>query len=255
MFINDILSSWIFTILLIMYFVWMRKLLTLIFDIVIPNTGLYFLLSWYQYVIRISNLSLNVYAKLKSVLSWKMKVLAVFAIFLHLTSAFELFPENVWIYIEMLVKNKGLMNPHVIEPVYDRWQNGMLQPQVCNYLLPRVLLWDPLNQFPLLQRTPPVCTEHDNILVSGQWRCRKAMQPRWIYDKNGPIVLVMRNYICKSKEASHNFLSGECFLTDQLPPSIEIPFRLTHRAGFTTNLQWNVTQRYNQNCCFTLVIN
>lgn len=96
-----------------------------------------------------------------------MKVLAVFAIFLHLTSAFELFPENVWIYIEMLVENKGLMNPHVIEPVYDRWQNGMLQPRVCNYLLPRVLLWDPLNQYPLLQRNPPVCTEHDNILVSG----------------------------------------------------------------------------------------
>lgn len=81
------------------------------------------------------------------------------------------------------------------------------------------------------------------------------MQPRWIYDKYGPIVLVMRNYICKTKEASHNFLSGEYFITDQLPPSIEIPFRLTHRAGFTTNLQWNVTQRYNQNCFFTLGIN
>lgn len=77
---------------------------------------------------------------MKSVLSLKMEVLAVFAIFLHLTSAFELFPENVWIYIEMLVENKGLMNPHVIEPVYDRWQNGMLQPRVCKYLLPCVLL-------------------------------------------------------------------------------------------------------------------
>lgn len=44
-----------------------------------------------------------------------MRVLAVFAIFLHLTSAFELFPENVWIYIEILVENKGLMNPHVID--------------------------------------------------------------------------------------------------------------------------------------------
>lgn len=81
------------------------------------------------------------------------------------------------------------------------------------------------------------------------------MQPRWIYDKYGPIVLVMRNYICKTKEASHNFLSGEYFITDQLPPSIEIPFCLTHRARFTTNLQWNVTQRYNQNCFFTLGIN
>lgn len=81
------------------------------------------------------------------------------------------------------------------------------------------------------------------------------MQPRWIYDKYGPIVLVMRDDICKTKEASHYFLSGECFIIDQLPPSIEIQFRLTHRARFTTNVQWNVTQRYNQNCFFTLGIN
>lgn len=143
-------------------------------------------------------------------------------------------------------------------PMYDRWQNGMLQPRVCtgNYFLPRVLLWDPLNQFPLLQQNPPVCTEQDNILVSGQWRYKNTMQPRWIYDKNGPIILVLRNYIFKSKEASHhNFLSGECFITDQLSPRIEVPFRLTHRAGFTTNLQCNVTQRYNQNCCFISGIN
>lgn len=51
----------------------------------------------------------------------KMKVFVVFVIFFYLISVFELFFENVWIYIEMLVENKGFMNLYVIELVYDRW--------------------------------------------------------------------------------------------------------------------------------------
>lgn len=158
----------------------------------------------------------------------------------------EITHDEIWDYIRQAVDLHGKLNPKIIEQDIQRWHDdAMDKPKVWQYIIPRILLWDPLNQYPKLLKSKIICQLHNSLFIPGNWRVKKTIQPRWIYDKSGPILLIMRSYICKcGNNSSHMVLSGEKIITDQLPECIDIPFRLSHRAGFSTDLQEEIVQRF-----------
>ena len=169
----------------------------------------------------------------------------ILIVFVSPNVAIENFDDEIWSYINEMIKTQGQSYPHIIEPTTNKWPSTQNEPKLLCYFRPRILLWDPLNQYPLLVKDHLECKEHSTNLVSSHWRSKKSWPPRWIYDGQGAVLLVMRTYTCKSgTEQSHFLLSGESCITEQLPSCIEIPFLLSHRAGFTLSLEADIVERY-----------
>jgi hypothetical protein len=151
---------------------------------------------------------------------------------------------DIWQCIDRTVNERGADNPVFINYQAQRWKSRGDIIQVWQYLVPRLLLWDPLDQYQLIVRDSIRCPEHGVTLTTGSLRSTNNLPPRWLYDIDGATLLIMRNYECRGRAATHSFLSEEAIITDQLPSCIPLPFRLSHRAGYTVRLQDLVIRRY-----------
>lgn len=183
-----------------------------------------------------------------SILYENMYFLLYFLLLLLPSYGIEHFEQEIWNYISDVIDLKGSFAPHIVEPLSYQtvWQpNQLNEPKLVTYLYPRILLWDPMNQYPVLLKDHFICREHGTILTASHWRSKKTMQPRWIYDEQGAVLLVQRMYQCrKNNTPNHGFLSGELTVTEQLPACIELPFKLSHRAAFTISLETDIVERY-----------
>lgn len=100
-------------------------------------------------------------------------------------------------------------------------------------IMPQVIVWNPLIQFPLLQDSMKKCPREncDGTLVLHMWSDGqiKGMQPRLLHDIRYMILLVSAIYKCSHE---HIIYATDASLLKVIP-SIHIPFILLHRSGFT----------------------
>ena len=104
-------------------------------------------------------------------------------------------------------------------------------PNPDDYLLPTVLIWDPVEQFQLLTLECPVCLvpliNHEKKWADGS----TAGKPRILHSFKHTVLLVSRIYICKNH--MHVLLAHDEKVLSLLSRSVKIPFVLLHRTGYT----------------------
>ena len=115
-------------------------------------------------------------------------------------------------------------------------------PATCNpecsdeYLLPSVILWDPLSMYhsSLQGRAVLVCTTCSKELKVACWNDGSSshLQPRLIHSIEDFVLLVSAVYTC---EEGHRILAHDQRILSSLPCKDMIPFTLIHKTGFTTN--------------------
>ena len=133
-------------------------------------------------------------------------------------------------YILSKRKSYQKQSPFVIEStVRDREKFN--SDKYC----PRLLLWDPMQQYPSLKIN---CPHHDVVLNStDRWSGTKHSLPRRLYDIHGCVFLVACKYRCESAEGTHfQIASDEGILNQVKDQGIDIPFSLQHVAGVTTKM-------------------
>ena len=100
-------------------------------------------------------------------------------------------------------------------------------------LMPRVIIWNPLVQFPLNRRSLEKCPKENcnGDLTFYTWANgeRKGMQPRLIHDIRSNVILVGAIYRCSS---DHVVYSTDANILQKLDRA-HTPFILLHRTGFT----------------------
>lgn len=119
-------------------------------------------------------------------------------------------------------------------------------PKPAEFLVPAVILWDPLNQVPNLTELACPHEIHDNEVCVlrahtsnkgnyGRWKASRGTQdiPRALYCCDGCTLLVSRLYTCKK---GHKIISHDPRLMENIPSSYQVPFYLLHRTGFTHEL-------------------
>lgn len=142
-------------------------------------------------------------------------------------------------------KEGGLPADAILPPIpVPRDDPGPPRPD--KFLVPSVILWDPLGQ--VTNMTELACPHeiHDNetcvlrVHTSsksnyGRWKAARGTQdvPRVLYCCEGSTLLVSRMYTCKK---GHKIISHDPRVIDHIPSSYEVPFFLLHRTGFTREL-------------------
>ena len=119
-------------------------------------------------------------------------------------------------------------------------------------ILPRVILWNPLVQIPLLSSILVQCPfEHcESSLVLHSWTMgqNNGRLPRLIHDTEGVALLVSALYKCSN---GHLIYSTDPRLMKKISIPY-LPFILLHRTGFTrsfiTNVGSLVQQGLSMNC-------
>lgn len=119
-------------------------------------------------------------------------------------------------------------------------------PSPNEFLVPAVILWDPLSQVPSLKELACPHEIHDSEVCPlrahtsnknnyGRWKASRGTQdiPRALYCCDGNTLLVSRLYTCKK---GHKIISHDPRLMENIPPTFQIPFYLLHRTGFTHEL-------------------
>lgn len=109
-------------------------------------------------------------------------------------------------------------------------------------VLPDVILWDPLIQFPEYfpkQLNCPRCQENQNAsrlqLKESGWKDARSRRhsPRSIYGTDGKVLVVSREYSCRK---GHEIAAHDPTIVNMLPVKTIIPFVFTHKSGMTTEL-------------------
>ena len=107
--------------------------------------------------------------------------------------------------------------------------NSVLPSDISTLLLPHVILWHPLVQFPLLSNRCPFgnCT---GVLLFHMWPIgqSKGKQPRLLHDTYSIVLLVGAIYKCTK---NHTVYSTDPCYTQRIDRFL--PFVLLHRTGFT----------------------
>lgn len=119
-------------------------------------------------------------------------------------------------------------------------------PKPAKFLVPTVILWDPLSQVPNLTELSCPHEIHDNefcVLRThtsskshyGRWKAARGTQdvPRVLYCCDGSTLLVSRMYTCKK---GHKVIAHDPRIIENIPSSFQVPFFLLHRTGFTREL-------------------
>ena len=105
------------------------------------------------------------------------------------------------------------------------------------FLVPDVLLWDPLLHFPELVLLCPSCDETNTqeTLNLIRWKdgSKDYDQPRLLYGLRNDVLLVGRVYLCRNK---HQILSHDQGILYQLRAGFQPPFMLFHKIGVTREL-------------------
>lgn len=115
----------------------------------------------------------------------------------------------------------------------------------AGYILPHVLLWNPLQQFQHLQM---VCVHEQCSLSPLVLKCWKmgqthSLQPRILHTSEHTILLVSALYVCP---VGHEVSSTDPRLMDYVDVSHNIPFILLHRTGFVRNFVHTVIELAQQ---------
>lgn len=137
-----------------------------------------------------------------------------------------------WKYFLRMREYYKHSTPFVIEP-----QSTVLSNH------PRIMLWDPISQFPKLKIA---CPMHGNVLFpTNKWHDCKKRKPRKLFDMNGTVHLVGRIYQCDSIIQSHKIVStDEGILSSAKQQHATVPFKLQQRSGFTSTLVDYIIHRY-----------
>ena len=106
------------------------------------------------------------------------------------------------------------------------------------FLVPDILLWDPLLHFPELVLLCPSCDEKNTTqetLKPIRWKdgSKDYDQPRLLYGLRNDVLLVGRVYLCRNK---HQILSHDQGILCQLRADFQPPFLLFHKIGVTREL-------------------
>lgn len=112
-------------------------------------------------------------------------------------------------------------------------------PKPGQYLLPPVIVWDPLLQFPNVFNGQILCNKecHSNCcapLIPKRWKNGQSEKdaPRHLYGKECFVLLVSRVYICGD---GHEILAHDPWIVDKIPLE-SVPFYLSHKSGVTRKL-------------------
>lgn len=107
-----------------------------------------------------------------------------------------------------------------------------LPSDVSTLILPRVMLWHPLVQFPLFSQTLAVCPHEQctGLLSFYMWPIGQSngKQPRVIHDPESVVILVGAIYKCSK---NHTVYSTDPHYINKIDRVL--PFVLLHRTGFT----------------------
>lgn len=105
------------------------------------------------------------------------------------------------------------------------------------FLVPDVILWDPMAYFPHRVIFCPTCDEQEvkEDLHPIRWidGSKTYEQPRLLYGLRNDVLLVSRVYLCKNK---HQIISHDSGILSQVKEDFPPPFVLFHHAGVTTEL-------------------
>lgn len=103
------------------------------------------------------------------------------------------------------------------------------------YLMPPVILWSPLEQFPVFKgklNCPKCPSSGGTLLHASGWRDGskgRRSEPRKIYGEDGIVLLVGRVYTCTK---GHEVVGYHPSILRNIPTCF-IPFNLWHITGFT----------------------
>lgn len=150
--------------------------------------------------------------------------------------------------------NGNLHPPEVILPrVPEVSQECTTIPSPQEYLLPSVILWDPLQQLDCFANgiecpfdghidNEPHCFLEPKKSRRGDfwWQAglRVSLMPRQLCSSSWPTVLLSRIYYCNSKIKHRTYIAHDPEILSKIPSSEshKIPFSLLHRTGFTKEL-------------------
>ena len=98
--------------------------------------------------------------------------------------------------------------------------------------LPLVIIWNPLQQYPIYFPRGIKCPICEERLFIRSWNTGKdiSTQPRILHDIDCVVLLVGLYYSCSNK---HNIISYDLRLLCLILDKTEIPFSLSYRTGFT----------------------
>lgn len=105
-------------------------------------------------------------------------------------------------------------------------KNQLPQPNALNYLIPNIILWDPLEQFPDIFSKNNFCNHSSHLnpvpLLPKRWKCGQSEResPRKLYGNDGIVLLVSRVYKCCD---GHEVLAHDPFIIDRIPQQ-DVPF-------------------------------
>ena len=124
-------------------------------------------------------------------------------------------------------------------------QNTEHENNICSIVLPYLLIWDPLHQFPLHFRNSIPCIQCGSALVVDSWKYGQtnALQPRVIHCLYHTVLLVSVVYMC---ENGHEVPSTDPRILQMLKVEEHVPFILLHKSGFTRDFVHTILLLYIQ---------
>ena len=165
-------------------------------------------------------------------------------------------------YYFLLHRQIGQGPPSVITPpstysLLSSQEMGQVQNignhNICFYIMPYVMLWNPLHQFQMHFRDGIRCFHEqcDSSLSVKVWKCGQtnALEPRIIHDVSNTILLVSAVYTCQN---GHEVASTDPRILLQLTEEEHIPFILLHKTGFTRDFVHTALQLFVQGLQLTL---
>ena len=146
---------------------------------------------------------------------------------------------NVKKYEDRLLQGEKLDGPAIIEPEQQLNPDFRIPPNVGDYVFPRIIIWDPLQQQHHCFKPGLTCPhfEHgrqNTILTPCKWKDGTSERDllRQIYCVNGPVLLVSRVYRCTQR---HEIAGHDPKILENVP-SGDIKFHLGHKLGFNPDL-------------------
>ena len=103
---------------------------------------------------------------------------------------------NVKIYEDRLLQGEKVHGPAIIEPGQHLNPDFLSPPNIGDYVLPRVIIWDPFQQQQHCFKDGFTCPHYEHghlssILTPCKWKDEKSERdmPHQIYCVNGPVCL------------------------------------------------------------------
>ena len=147
-------------------------------------------------------------------------------------------------------------NPHGPDVLTPSLPTSSLKQPInsAEYLLPPVIVWDPLLQFPNIFCHQFYCSKDSHStccvpLIPKRWKngLSEKDAPRKLYGKNCTVLLVSRVYVCCK---GHEIIAHDPCIVDKIVPE-NVPFYLSHKSGVTLDLANTINSLANTGLTFT----